>query len=148
MKIPLVGHMVRSRFRNKLLPISYAGIYSLALAFLMVNALVSRWTFLPIGKPNLPIVATPKIVAFRAYAHPWEGPIPMVSVDKNGRIFVGRTVVAVDRLRDELTEAQKQSGIDYVLLNVDKRVPCEKVISIVKIVQALGVDRVGLVASY
>jgi biopolymer transport protein ExbD len=150
---------------NVFLPVSFSGAYSTVTFFLLLIALAGKWAMLfptamdcgSLYLPSIPIVEMPKIIASREIKNPcgaWERPVPIISIDKHGRIFIGRKLIAADRFKDELAEAQNEkatpnSGKPLVmLLNADSQIPYEKVISILKVSRSLGIERAGLIVTY
>lgn len=69
----------------------------------------------------------------------------IVSLDKNGRIFINETQVAIELLQKNLKEAVAAKTDKKVYLKADRNVPYGDVVKVMSEVKAAGVDKLGMV---
>lgn len=69
----------------------------------------------------------------------------IVSLDKNGRIFINETQVAIELLQKNLKEAVAAKTDKKVYLKADRSVPYGDVVKVMSEVKAAGVDKLGMV---
>lgn len=69
----------------------------------------------------------------------------IVSLDKDGKLFINETQIAVELLQKNLKEILTQKPDKKVYLKADKRVPYGDVVMVMAEVKAAGVDKLGMV---
>lgn len=69
----------------------------------------------------------------------------IVSLDKDGKLFINETQIAVELLQKNLKEIIAQKPDKKVYLKADKRVPYGDVVMVMAEVKAAGVDKLGMV---
>lgn len=72
----------------------------------------------------------------------------IVSIDRNGRIFINETQIAIELLQKNLKEAvasKPEKNDRKVYLKADKNVPYGDVVRIMSEVKAAGIDKLGMV---
>ncbi|MES1245828.1 MAG: protein TolR [Acidobacteriota bacterium] len=69
----------------------------------------------------------------------------VVSVDRDGNVYLQETQIATEDLVDRLSEQIKTRGDDSVFLKGDRDVPYGKVIEILDVLHRGGIVRVGMV---
>lgn len=69
----------------------------------------------------------------------------IVSLDKDGKLFINETQIAVELLQKNLKEILAQKPDKKVYLKADKRVPYGDVVMVMAEVKAAGVDKLGMV---
>jgi len=69
----------------------------------------------------------------------------IVSLDKDGKVFINETQVAVELLQKNLKESVAAKPDKKVYLNADKRVPYGDVVKVMAEVKAAGIDKLGMV---
>ena len=69
----------------------------------------------------------------------------VVSIDRDGNVYLQETQIATEDLVDRLTDQIKTRGDDSVFLKGDRDVPYGKVIEILDVLHRGGIVRVGMV---
>lgn len=69
----------------------------------------------------------------------------IVSLDKDGKVFINETQVAIELLQKNLKESVASKPDKKVYLNADKRVPYGDVVKVMAEVKAAGIDKLGMV---
>ena len=69
----------------------------------------------------------------------------VVSIDRDGNVYLQETRIATEDLVDRLTDQIKTRGDDSVFLKGDRDVPHGKVIEILDVLHRGGIVRVGMV---
>jgi biopolymer transport protein TolR len=69
----------------------------------------------------------------------------VVSIDRDGNVYLQETRIAAEDLVDRLTDQIKARGDDSVFLKGDRDVPYGKVIEILDVLHRGGIVRVGMV---
>ncbi len=69
----------------------------------------------------------------------------VVSVDRDGNVYLQETRIATEDLVDRLTEQIKTRGDDSVFLKGDRDVPYGRVIEVLDVLHRGGIVRVGMV---
>lgn len=89
-------------------------------------------------------VALPQVTA---EALPSDNNEIIVSLDKDGKVFINETQVAIELLQKNLKEsvASKPDKKDKVYLKADKRVPYGDVVKVMAEVKAAGIEKLGMV---
>ena len=70
----------------------------------------------------------------------------IVSVDRDGQIFIGDAPAAWDEFRTAFPDAVRQSRADNVYLRADEAVPYGRVVQVLGAMKAADVAKVGLIA--
>lgn len=69
----------------------------------------------------------------------------IVSLDKDGKVFINETQVAIELLQQNLKDTVTAKPDKKVYLNADKRVPYGDVVKIMAVVKAAGIDKLGMI---
>ncbi len=70
--------------------------------------------------------------------------IVIVTIKATGEVFVGdRKVKNLEDLKRALKNAKK-SGINYLIINADKTVPVQNIITVMDLAKELGITKVGI----
>jgi biopolymer transport protein TolR len=69
----------------------------------------------------------------------------VVSVDRDGNVYLQETQIAAEDLVDHLTDQIKARGDDSVFLKGDRDVPYGRIIEVLDILHRGGIVRVGMV---
>ncbi len=134
-------------------PLTYNGIYSLVMLFLVVLVLASRWIFFPFWEtlPG-PYIAVPPIygrgwhIEYNRFATgPSDFHVIVVSIDRRGRIFIDKRVIITGRLVDEIQSEIAQVGRPVIYVKADKTTPYSSVLQLLRILKSLGIERINLV---
>jgi biopolymer transport protein ExbD/biopolymer transport protein TolR len=79
-------------------------------------------------------------------ARPSDAPLFIaVSIDEQGRLFVGDEAVSSEQLLQRAREAAQRDASTEVQLRADSRVPYGRVAELIGVVQQAGLSRVGFV---
>ena len=73
--------------------------------------------------------------------------LPTVTVNAQQEVFVGKTAVTLDTLKDTLTQTMSGSGLDIVILRADSDVPHGITVRIMDEIKQSGVRRVAIAAA-
>lgn len=76
--------------------------------------------------------------------HQKEEPL-IVSLDKNGKILLGKVVVNLAMLQQQLLKLHKTSAQQPIFLKADKAVAYGTVITIMAAIKAAGFDKLGMI---
>ena len=87
-------------------------------------------------------VSLPKVVATQL---PAESDLLVVTVNRAGRVFVGKTPVALDSLAQKLGAIYDRKGNKEAFLRADKDVPYGVVVRVMAEVKKAGIERLGMV---
>ncbi len=87
-------------------------------------------------------VSLPKVVATEL---PAQTDLLVLSVDRSGRVFVGRTPVDMDTLGDKLRAILARKGDKEAFLRADKDVPYGVVVRVMAEARKAGIERLGMV---
>lgn len=87
-------------------------------------------------------VALPQVTAT---ALPSDNNEIIVSLDKDGKVFINETQVAVELLKNNLKDAVAAKPDKNVYLKADKRVPYGDVVKVMAEVKAAGIEKLGMV---
>ena len=87
-------------------------------------------------------VSLPKIVATEL---PAETDLLVVTVDRSGRVYVGKTAVPVGELADKLRAIYERKATKELFLRADKDVPYGVVVRVMAEAKKAGIERLGLV---
>ncbi len=69
----------------------------------------------------------------------------IVSLDKDGKVFINETQVAIELLQKNIKDAVAAKPDKKVYLNADKRVPYGDVVKVMAEVKAAGIEKLGMV---
>ena len=87
-------------------------------------------------------VSLPKVVATEL---PAESDLLVVTVHRTGRVFVGKTPVAVDSLAEKLGAIYARKSNKEAFLRADKDVPYGVVVRVMAEAKKAGIERLGMV---
>jgi biopolymer transport protein ExbD/biopolymer transport protein TolR len=68
-----------------------------------------------------------------------------LSIDAEGRLFLGDEAAALDRIKERVAEAARRNPGTEVQLRADERVPYGRVAELIGLVQDAGLARIGFV---
>ena len=87
-------------------------------------------------------VSLPKVVATEL---PADSDLLVVTVNRAGRVFVGKTPVSVDSLGEKLRAIYERKGANEAFLRADKDVPYGVVVRVMAEAKKAGIERLGMV---
>ncbi|GAB4278787.1 MAG: protein TolR [Deferrisomatales bacterium] len=87
-------------------------------------------------------VSLPKVVATEL---PGGADMVVISVDRSGRVYVGRTPVPLDGLAGKLEALFERRASKDLFVRADKDVPYGVVVRVMAEARRAGIDRVGMV---
>lgn len=84
--------------------------------------------------------------AVKAESLPQDDEVPfVVSVDKEGKVFINDFEVAPDQLNVKLLAIFKQKPTEKVFLRADKRVPYGTVMDVMAQIRGAGIEKLGMI---
>ncbi len=87
-------------------------------------------------------VSLPKVVATEL---PAQTDLLVVTVDRSGQVFVGKTPVPIDTLGTKLEAIYKRKASKEAFLRADKDVPYGVVVRVMAEAKKAGIERLGMV---
>ena len=69
----------------------------------------------------------------------------VLTIQKNGRLLLGETEISMDRLKEALQSNDRVKKDKEILLHADKGLLYEKVAEVMSILQASGVEKIGMI---
>ena len=87
-------------------------------------------------------VSLPKVVATEL---PADTDLLVLTVDRAGRVFIGKTAVAVDELGSKLRAIYERKASKELFLRADKDVPYGVVVRVMAESRKAGIERLGMV---
>ena len=71
----------------------------------------------------------------------------VVSVERNGRLFLDDVPVRIDSLRAQLEKAARKDPEVPVLVRADEQIPYKQFVKVVDVLKAAGVKKMGIVTT-